>query len=93
MSFNISTVQTLALRGGKYNDGTVAATAADNYIFLVVNQDAVFTTLTDQDDTDLIAEWGISGKTISQGMVIAAASGKALKSIVMASGSVLLIKG
>ena len=83
----------VGMEGGLYTDGTVAATSADNYQFLVVNEDAIFTTLTDQDDTDIVAEWGISGKTITKGMIIAPKGEKAFKSVVVASGSVLLIKG
>jgi len=40
----------------------------------------------------VLTEWGISGKTITKGMIIAPASGKALKTVTLASGSVLLIK-
>jgi len=86
--------ETVALKGGKYADSvaTVTGTQATNYRYLVVNEDAVFTTLTDMADTDIIAEWGISGKTLKSGMVIAPASGLAFKTVTVASGSVLLIK-
>lgn len=85
----------VALKGGKYADSgaTVTGTQATNYRFLVVNEDAVFTALTDMEDNNLVTEWGISGKTLKTGMVIAAQSGKALKTVTVASGSVLLIKG
>jgi hypothetical protein len=83
----------VGMDGGKYTDGTVAATSSDNYQFLVVNEDAIFTTLTDQDDTDVVAEWGVSGKTITKGMIIGPKGDKAFKSVVVASGSVLLIRG
>ena len=83
----------VGMEGGLYTDGTVAATSSDNYQFLVVNEDAIFTTLTDQDDTDIVAEWGISGKTITKGMIISPKGEKAFKSVVVADGSVLLIKG
>jgi hypothetical protein len=84
----------VALKGGKYADSgaTVTGTQATNYRFLVVNEDVVFTALTDLDDNNLITEWGISGKTIKSGMILAAASKKALKTVTIASGSVLLIK-
>jgi hypothetical protein len=82
----------VALKGGKYVDTTITGTDSTNYRYLVVNEDAVFTALTDTLDTNLVTEWGISGKTITKGMVIAAASGKALKTVTLASGSVLLIK-
>jgi hypothetical protein len=83
----------VGMEGGKYTDGTLAATASDNFQFLVVNEDTVFTTLTDQDDTDVVAEWAISGKTITKGMILGPKGEKAFKSVVLASGSVLLIKG
>lgn len=84
----------VALKGGKYADSgaTVTGTQATNYRFLVVNEDVVFTALTDLADADVVAEWGISGKTLKTGMVIAPQSGKALKTVTIASGSVLLIK-
>jgi hypothetical protein len=40
----------------------------------------------------VLTEWGIATKTITKGMIIAPASGKALKTVTLASGSVLLIK-
>jgi hypothetical protein len=83
----------VGMEGGLYTDGTVAATSSDNYQFLVVNEDAVFTTLTDQEDTNLITAWGISGKTITKGMIISPKGETAFKSVVVASGSVLLIRG
>ena len=57
-----------------------------------MNADCVFSALTDTDDNDVLSEWGISGKTITKGMIIAPASGKALKTVTLSSGSVLLIK-
>jgi hypothetical protein len=86
--------ETVALKGGKYADSgaTVTGTQATNYRYLVVNEDAVFTTLTDMADTDIIAEWGISGKTLKSGMILAPASKLAFKTVTVASGSVLLIK-
>jgi len=49
--------------------------------------------LTDQDDTDVLAEWGVSGKTITKGMILGPKGDKAFKSVVVSSGSVLLIRG
>jgi hypothetical protein len=89
--------ETVALKGGIYADSgaTVTGTQATNYRYLVVNEDAVFTALTDLADTpnNVLTEWGLTGKTLKSGMVIAPASGLAFKTVTVASGSVLLIKG
>ena len=84
----------VALKGGKYADSsaTVTGTNSTNYRFLVVNDDVAFTALTDTDDNDVLTEWGIAGKTITTGMVLAPASGKPFKTVTIATGSVLLIK-
>ena len=82
----------VALKGGKLVDSTITGTNSTNYRYLVVNEDAVFSALTDTDNNNVLSEWGISGKTITKGMIIAPASGKALKTVTLASGSVLLIK-
>jgi len=84
----------VALKGGKYADSgaTITGTNSTNYRFLVVNDDVAFTALTDTDDNDIVAEWGISGKTITSGMVLAPASGKPFKTVTISTGSVLLIK-
>ena len=82
----------VALKGGKFVDRTITGTNSTNYRYAVVNADCVFSALTDTDDNNVLTEWGISGKTITKGMIIAPASGKALKTVTLASGSVLLIK-
>jgi len=82
----------VALKGGKFVDSTITGTNSTNYRYAVVNADCVFSALTDTDDNNVLSEWGISGKTITKGMIIAPASGKALKTVTLASGSVLLIK-
>jgi hypothetical protein len=48
--------------------------------------------LTDVLDNDILAEWGLTGKTLTKGMVIAPASERPFKTVNVASGSVLLIK-
>ena len=82
----------VALKGGKFVDSTITGTNSTNYRYAVVNADAVFSALTDTDDNDIVAEWGISGKTITSGMVLAPASGKQFKTVTITTGSVLLIK-
>jgi hypothetical protein len=82
----------VALKGGKFVDSTVTGTNSTNYRYAVVNADCVFTVLTDTDDNNVLTQWGITGKTITKGMIIAPASGKALKTVTVSSGSVLLIK-
>jgi hypothetical protein len=85
--------QLVALKGGLLVDDTTTGTASTNYIYLVVNEDCIFTALTDVDDNNVLTEWGLATKTLTKGMVIAPASKKAFKTVTVSSGSVLLIKG
>lgn len=84
----------VALKGGKYadNGAVVTGTISTNYRFLVVNDDCVFSALSDVLDNDILDEWGLTGKTLTKGMVIAPASERPFKTVNVASGSVLLIK-
>ena len=84
----------VALKGGKYadNGAVVTGTIATNYRFLVVNEDCLFSSLTDILDNNILTEWGLTGKTLTKGMVIAPASERPFKTVSVASGSVLLIK-
>lgn len=82
----------VAGKGGKYNAGTLALTAADGMRYIVVNEDATFTTLTDTADTDVKAEWNFTTETITKGMILSPKSGLYFKSVIVATGSVFVIK-
>ena len=84
----------IARNGGKYTDASLTGlTAANNYIYAVVNEDCVFTTITDNAGSNLITDWGIATKTITKGMIIAASDGNYITALTVSSGSVLLISG
>ena len=84
----------VALKGGKFadNGAVVTGTVETNYRYLVVNDDCVFSALTDVLDNNILTEWGLTGKTLTKGMVIAPASERPFKTVNVSSGSVLLIK-
>tara|TARA_R110000851_G_C13080364_1_gene565715 strand:- start:67 stop:342 length:276 start_codon:yes stop_codon:yes gene_type:complete len=83
----------MGLNGGLFIDSTVTGTVDTNYRTVYVNEDCVFTVLTDVNDVDLIAAWGISGKTIGKGAMLGSLNKVALKTITVSSGSVLALKG
>lgn len=85
----------VAQNGGKYVDSSASLTGteADNYAYIVVNEDAVFSALVDLEDNNVLTEWGIASKTITKGMVIAPQSKSTFKTITLTSGSVLAIRG
>ena len=58
------------------------------YSFIVVNEDAVFTTLEDIKGNDLKTLLNIESNTISKGMVIRALNGFKIANITLASGSI-----
>lgn len=55
---------------------------------LVVNADCVLSVLTDTQDTNLLTDYGLSGKTLTTGMVITT-NGFSIKNVTPASGSLL----
>ena len=86
----------IARNGQKYTDSSAAissATAADNYIYIVINEEAVVSTLTSSNGTDLVAAIGIGSKALTAGMVIAAPNGQFITDVTLASGSAFAIKG
>jgi hypothetical protein len=58
----------VALKGGKYadNGATVTGTNSTNYRFLVVNDDVIFSALTDTDDNDMCRLNGVFLERLSQ---------------------------
>jgi len=72
-------------RGTEYIGGTATN---EVYSILQVNADAVFTTLTDEDDVNLLTDLGIMSNTCSAGSIIKAKNNKTIKDVTMTSGSV-----
>jgi hypothetical protein len=56
---------------------------------LVVNSSCVLSTLTTVGGKDLIAEYGLSGKTLTNGSVIPSFNGDMIADVTPASGSVI----
>jgi len=86
----------IARNGQKYTDSTsaiAAATISENYIYIVINSEAVIATLTSSDGTNLVTSIGIASKAISAGMIIAAPSGQFITDVTLTSGSAFAIKG
>jgi len=86
----------IARNGQKFTDSGAAITAAtitENYIYIVINEDAVVSTLTSSGGTNLVTSVGIASKTLTAGMIIAAPSGEFLTAVTLASGSAFAIKG
>lgn len=86
----------IARNGQKYTDSTAAiaaATITENYIYIVINEAAVISTLTSSNGTDLVAAIGIGSKELSAGMIISAPKGEFLTAVTLASGSAFAVKG
>lgn len=66
-----------------------AASADNTFYCLVVNADCVLTTLTSQGGVNLLTQYGLSGKTLKQGMLIPAFNGDAIAAVTPSSGSVI----
>lgn len=90
---SITLENTMGLRGGQYlATGTVTLAESDGIKSIVVHEDAVFTAITDQGDNDVFVEWNFGAATIKSGFVFGAKSGKTIKTVTLASGSVLLLR-
>ena len=81
----------ISRNGQYYVSGDVTFTAAQQVAYLVVNMEAVIANLTDQADTDIIAQSNLSGKSLSIGIIIAPKGGSFIKRVNVTSGSVLAI--
>jgi hypothetical protein len=83
----------LSRNGQKYVSGDVTFTASDKVAYLVVNEDATFSNLTDLSDNNVLTESALTGATLSAGMIISAKNGGLMKRVNVSSGSVLAIFG
>jgi hypothetical protein len=88
----MTTTELLISRNGQYFvDGDTTFTAAQKVAFIVVNEDAILTNFTSQSDADLVAQSGISAKTITKGMILAAKNGEYIKRVNVSSGSIIAV--
>ena len=86
----------IARNGQRFVDSSatiVGATITENYIYIVINEEAVIATLTSSNGTDLVAGIGIGSKTLSAGMIVAAPNGEFITEASFTSGSGFAIKG
>lgn len=75
--------------GGQFYDST--ATLTGNWYAIEMNEDTVISVLTETGSVNVMSEWNISGKTLSQGVIITPYR-ENFTSIALTSGSVILRK-
>jgi len=86
----------IARNGQKFIDSSAAiasATITDNYIYIVINEEAVIATLVSSSGTNLVSSIGIGSKTLSAGMIVSAPNGEFITDATFTSGSGFAIKG
>jgi len=66
-----------------------ASSTGNRFYCIVVNANCVLSTLTTAGGQNLISEYGLSGKTLSAGMVIPMFNGDPIANVTPASGSVI----
>ena len=74
--------------GCKFIDSTGASTGNTFYV-LVVNADCVIGTLTTVGGQNLVSQYGLTSKTLKQGMLIPAFNGDPIAAVTLSSGSVI----
>lgn len=57
-------------KGCKHINAADGAVSGLRFSSILVQEDTAFTTITGSDGSDLIAYWGISGKTLKQGALL-----------------------
>ena len=75
-------------RGSKVLTGTGAHTSLTGYA-IIVQEDTVITTF-EVDDSDALADYGLSGATLKAGAYIVVPTGDNITAITMSSGSVII---
>jgi len=61
--------------------------SAGNYRIAVLQEDAIVTEFTDEDDVDQIPLWDIAGETLKAGAILFAHNSKGIKTLEVSSGS------
>jgi len=75
--------------GGQYYDST--ATLTGYWYAIECNADTVISVLTETGAVDVMTEWNVTGKTLSQGVILTPYR-ENFESIALTSGSVILRK-
>jgi len=76
----------------RFIDSTSEITAASGYLFdyLVVNAaDTTIETLTDENNTSLVGEWGLTNKNLSPGILLIGKNGARIQAVKVTDGSVI----
>jgi hypothetical protein len=76
----------------RYIDSTSPITAASGYLFdyVIVNESAtIVSTLVDENGVSLATEWNLSGKEVSQGILLIGKNGARIREIAVTVGSVI----
>lgn len=76
----------------RYIDSTSPITAASGYLFdyVIVNESAtIVSTLVDENGVSLATEWNLSGKEVSQGILLIGKNGARIREIEVTVGSVI----
>lgn len=76
------------LLGGRGTELITGSVTDKSYAFLVINEDATFTTITGVDGTNIKTDLNLGTNIIRQGMIIRARGSELIKDVNVASGSV-----
>ncbi len=76
-----------SITGGLGTELISSSTTNKKYLFLVINSDSVFDTLTGSDNTDIKTDLNLGTNTIRQGMIIRPKNGELIKNVTLTSGS------
>jgi hypothetical protein len=68
---------------------TLSVITGKTYKYIVINEDATFTTLVDDATVDLLTDLNITTSTITKGMIIRAKSGKLIEDVTLATGTAI----
>jgi len=83
----------IARNGGKlFGSGVHTALKGEQYIFAVINEDAVISSMDDADANDMHLSWGLAANTIKTGMIISPINNGIIDALTITSGTIFLIK-
>ena len=76
------------LMGGNGTEFITIAEKGKSYLYLVVNEDTVFSNITGVQNTNVLSDLKIGDNIIRQGMIIRPRNGELIQSVTLESGSV-----
>lgn len=77
-------------KGCKHINAADGAVSGLRFSSVVVQEDTAFTTITGSDGSNLIAYWGISGKTLKQGALLTTKLGVSVEAVeIDTAGSII----